>query len=166
MRPRDLRRDASTAPPGAAALPVAPASGSPSDPAPPAGPAGRGAPWWRHPLVHYLVIGGLSFVVDMGSLLLLSGPAGLPVWLAATVGYWASLLVNFGLNRRSMAGTGGRLRVQSVRYAVLLVGNFLMTLLVLQVGAGLGLPTAAAKCVAVVVATASNYVLYRRWVFA
>ena len=74
-------------------------------------------PWWRHALLTYLVIGGLSFVVDLGLLLLLSGPGGLPVWLAATVGYWTSVLVNFGLNRRSMGGGSGRLRVQSMRYA-------------------------------------------------
>jgi putative flippase GtrA len=121
---------------------------------------------WRHPFVIYLMIGGLSFVVDAGLLVLLSGPLGRPVWLAATVGYWTSVLVNFGLNRRTMAIAPGRLRGQSVRYGVLLAGNYAFTLLVLYVGVAFGVPVIVAKCVALGLCTVVNYLLYRRWVFA
>jgi len=124
------------------------------------------APWWRHGLAVYLAIGGLSFLVDAGLLLLLSGPLGVPVWLAATVGYWASVVVNFGLNRRTMATKPGRLRGQSVRYAVLLAANYGFTLLVLLLGAEFNVPVIISKCVAVGLCTIANYVLYRRWVFA
>jgi len=89
-----------------------------------------------------------------------------PVWLAATVGYWASVVVNFGLNRRTMATKPGRLRGQSVRYAVLLAANYGFTLLVLLLGAEFNVPVIISKCVAVGLCTIANYVLYRRWVFA
>lgn len=124
------------------------------------------APWWRHGLLVYLAIGVLSFMVDAGLLLLLSAPLGLPVWLAATVGYWTSVLVNFGLNRRTMATKPGRLRGQSFRYVVLLAANYGFTLLVLLLGGEFSVPVIFSKCVAVGLGTIANYVLYRRWVFA
>ncbi len=124
------------------------------------------APWWRHGLIVYLAIGGLSFIVDAGLLVLLSAALGLPVWLAATVGYWTSVLVKFGLNRRTMATKPGRLRGQSVRYAVLLAANYGFTLLVLLLGAQFSVPVIFSKCAAVGLCTIANYVLYRRWVFA
>ena len=123
-------------------------------------------PWWRHGLLVYLAIGGLSFTVDAGLLMVLSVAVGFPVWLAATVGYWTSVVVNFSLNRRTMAGLDGKLRWQSVRFAILLAANYGLTLLILSVGSEWRVPVIVSKCLAVVLAIAANFVLYRRLVFA
>lgn len=135
-----------------------------SSPAPPRpGLVGR---LTSSPLVRYLAIGGTSFVVDAGLLVLLHDVLGAPVWLAGTVGYWVGVVVNFTLNRWSMGGRQGSVRAQGIRYGVLLAANYLVTMGMLQAGAALGAPAIAAKTVAVLICTAANYVLYRRWVFA
>lgn len=113
----------------------------------------------------YLMIGGLSYVVDVGLLFLLAEVLGAPVWVAGSVSYWTGVLINFSLNRRTMS-SGGRVHAQAVRYGVLLCVNFLVTLGALQLGERLSVPVVVAKTVAVVVLTGANFGLYRRWVFA
>ena len=113
----------------------------------------------------YLMIGGLSYVVDVGLLYVLAAVVGAPVWLAGSVGYWTGVLVNFSLNRRTMS-SGGRVHTQAVRYGVLLCVNFFVTLGALQIGERLSISVVVAKTVAVVVLTGANFALYRRWVFA
>lgn len=120
----------------------------------------------RRPLLAYLVIGGLSYVVDAGLLLALSAGPGVPLWAAASAGYWTSVLVNFGLNRLvfHVAG-GGPVHRHALRYGALLALNYVVTLVVLEVGTGLGVPVLAAKTFAVALTTCWNFVLYRVWVF-
>ena len=113
----------------------------------------------------YLLIGGLSYLVDVGLLVLLADVLGAPVWVAGTLSFWIGVLVNFSLNRRTMS-SGGRVHTQAVRYGVLLCVNYLVTLGALQLGERLTVPVVVAKTVAVVVLTGANFGLYRRWVFA
>lgn len=119
----------------------------------------------RHPLVRYVLIGGLCFVIDAGLLWFCTSVLGWEVWLGATVGYWTGLLVNFTLNRTTMSQQSGRLLRQTSRYAALLAANYLITLLVLHVTAAWW-PAVVAKTVIVAASTCWNYVLYRTWVFA
>ena len=92
--------------------------------------------------------------------------AGMPVWAAATVGYWTSVVLNFLLNRSQFSAPGsGAVHRHVVRYGVLLLMNFLVTLVVLEVGTRLGLPVLVSKTAAVGLTTCWNFVLYRVWVF-
>nr|WP_297424221.1 GtrA family protein [uncultured Actinotalea sp.] len=119
----------------------------------------------RRPLVVYLAIGGLSYVVDAGLLYLLV-TAGAPLWAAASVGYWTSVVLNFALNRSVFrADSATRWHRQAVRYGVLLVVNFAATLMILQLGEAAGVPVLVSKTAAVVLTAAWNFVLYRVWVF-
>lgn len=120
----------------------------------------------RHPLVKYVVIGGLCFVIDAGLLWFCTSVLGWKVWIGATIGYWVGLLVNFTLNRTTMSQASGRLLRQTSRYAVLLGANYVITLAFLHLAGTWGLPVVAAKTIIVAASTCWNYILYRTWVFA
>ena len=120
----------------------------------------------KHPLVKYVFIGGLCFVIDAGLLWLCTSVLGWPVWLGATAGYWIGLLVNFTLNRLVMGRTTSNLMRQTTRYGTLLGVNFLITLGFLHLAASWGLAVVVAKTIIVAASTCWNYVLYRYWVFA
>jgi putative flippase GtrA len=132
--------------------------------APPPAPAAR--TFVSRALLVYVLIGGLSFVIDAGLLYVLTTFESMPVLLAGTIAYWTGVLVNFTLNRRTMAVGRGGLRRQTIRYAVLLAGNYLFTLAVLSAGTAIGAPVVVAKGIAVILCTGVNFVLYRRWVFS
>jgi putative flippase GtrA len=119
----------------------------------------------RHPLVKYISIGGLCFVIDAGLLWFCTGVLGWDVWLGATIGYWTGVLVNFTLNRTVMAREGGNLLRQTTRYGILLGFNYLVTLAFLHLTAMLGMPVVAGKTVIVAASTCWNYLLYRFWIF-
>ncbi|WP_456826069.1 GtrA family protein [Cellulomonas sp. P5_E12] len=119
----------------------------------------------RTALVRYLGAGILSYVVDTGLLLLISGPLGQPVWLAATIGFWTSVLLNFALNRATFSQDGGSTLRHGVRYAVLLAANYAVTLVIVTVGVAHGLTPFIPKTIAVGLTTITNFLLYRRWVF-
>jgi putative flippase GtrA len=158
--------DAAGGPPPPAA--VGSRSGSDAGPEPGAGSTStaRAIRLARHPLVKYLVVGGLSFVVDAGLLWLCTSALGWPVWLGASVGFWAGVLVNFSLNRLVMNRDKSKLLTQTSRYGVLLLVNYLATLGVLHLRTSWGVPIVVAKTAVVTASTCWNYVLYRLWVFA
>lgn len=121
----------------------------------------------RSGLVRFALIGGLSFLIDAGLLVLIAGPLGRPVWLAATVGFWTSVVVNFALNRAvfSDRDSRGSATAHGARYGLLLAVNYVVTLVIVQVGVAQGLPPVVPKIVAVALTMGWNLVLYRRWVF-
>lgn len=113
----------------------------------------------------YLVIGVLSVAVDVGLLVLLAELVRLPLALATAVAFLASVALNFALNR-VLAGSGGLLGGQAVRYGLLLTANLALTVVVVVSAEAAGVSYVLAKTLVVVASTMWNYVLYRRWVFA
>lgn len=120
----------------------------------------------RHSAARYVLVGGLSYLTDVGGLWLLHGVAGVPLAVATTVAYAASFAVNFGLNRRVVFPGGARMGAQLLRYVILVVANYLATMVMVLGLSGAGLNYLAAKTVTVVVLAIANYFLYRHWVFA
>lgn len=127
--------------------------------------SGRATPTGRRSLVLYVLVGGLSYVVDAGLLVLVTGPLGGPVWLGTTIGFWTSVVVNFLLNRAVFSQGDASSVSHGVRYGVLLGVNYLVTLLIVHVGTSWGLPPVVPKTFAVALTTCWNFVLYRVWVF-
>ena len=113
----------------------------------------------------YLLVGGLSYVIDVGLLVASRQVLDAPLWLATTIGFWTSVLFNFFANRW-VFGADGSAGGHAVRYAMLLGVNYLLTLGIVHVGVVLGTPAVVAKTLAVALIACSNFVLYRRWVFA
>lgn len=116
----------------------------------------------------FLLVGGLSYVVDASILLILSRVVGWPVWAAGSAGYVASIAVNFALNR-ALFHTGAPasgLGRQGLRYGSLLGANYVVTVAGLTASEALGIDLLLAKTVLVGTIAMWNFVLYRRWVFA
>lgn len=121
----------------------------------------------RRHVAGYLVVGVLTYVIDLGVLLLLRETAGAPLVVATAVGFWSSLLFNFGANRWVFSrGEAGSRASHAARYVVLLAVNFGLTLAIVSGGEALGVGVVLSKTVAVALIASSNFLLYRRWVFA
>ena len=118
-------------------------------------------------LFGYLVVGGLTVVVDLGLLGLLHEAFGAPLGVATTLAYCAAVMVNFLLNRTAMSSWGSwGLTQHALRYASLVVANYLITLAVVTAAGHVGDRYLVAKAAVVAVSTCWNFLLYRHWVFS
>jgi putative flippase GtrA len=124
------------------------------------------APGWQRQLLCYLVVGGLSVVVDVGLLVLLHESFAVPIGIATTVAFGTSLVVNFLLNRTAMSSWGSRgLTQHALRYASLVAANYVITLGVVTTVAHVSTRYVLAKLAVVAGSTSWNFLLYRHWVF-
>lgn len=121
----------------------------------------------RH-LLSYLVIGGLTVVVDIGILALLHESYGVALGAATTVAYCIAVAMNFLLNRTAMSSRGSRgLTQHALRYGSLVMANYVITLVVVTtVGHVSARWYLVAKLLVVAGSTSWNFLLYRYWVFA
>lgn len=124
---------------------------------------GRGS---RALLVRYLLIGGLSIVIDVSLLYVLHSIVGVQLGLATTIAFLTSLVFNFTCNRITMAGSETeQLMRHAFRYGLLVVANLAVTVAVVTGAQHMGVPYVAGKLAVVAASTCWNFVLYRRWVF-
>jgi D-aminopeptidase len=78
-----------------------------------------------HQLFWYLVVGGLTVVVDIGLLALLHEAYGVPLGLATTVAFCTAVAMNFLLNRTAMSSRGSQELMQhAFRYGSLVLANY------------------------------------------
>lgn len=120
---------------------------------------------WEHSAVRFLLVGGFSYVFDVGLLILLHGVLDVPLAAATSVSFISTLLVNFGLNRIFAFQDTGLVGGALTRYLVLVLVNYGTTLLLVTGLTALGMSYVAAKTVAVILNAVMNYEAYRRWVF-
>ncbi|HET9649632.1 MAG TPA: GtrA family protein [Microlunatus sp.] len=115
----------------------------------------------------YLVVGGLTVVVDIGLLALLHESFRVPLGVATTVAFCTAVVVNFLLNRTAMSSWGSRgLTQHALRYGLLVVANYVITLAVVTTAGHVGDRYLVAKVAVVAASTLWNFLLYRNWVFA
>ncbi len=119
----------------------------------------------RGAFVRFVAVGVLSAGVDTGALVALRELVGLPLALATSVAFALTLAVNFGLNMGFVFGVSGRLAGRLARYGVLVVVNYLLTMLLVLGIAALGVDYVLAKLIAVACCAMVNFVAYRHWVF-
>ena len=113
----------------------------------------------------YLAVGGLSVIIDAGTLWLLYDVAHQHLWLATSAGFWLSFAFNFAANKylTFSATTGGRR--QLMRYAVLVAVSYSSNLAIVTGLVALGLPAVVGKLIAVALLVVVNFGAYRYWVF-
>lgn len=115
-------------------------------------------------VVRFLLVGGLSFVVDFGGLWLLHVPFGVPAGVASVIAFVASFFVNFFLQKlftfKSQVGTTRAL----VLYIILSIMNTIATGLFVG-GLTPLLGWVWAKVVSVIVISAWNYFAYKYVIF-
>lgn len=123
-------------------------------------------PRLQRQLFYYLVVGGLTVVVDIGLLGLLHESYGVPLGVATTVAFCTAVMVNFLLNRTAMSSCGSSgLTQHALRYGSLVVANYVITLAVVTTAGHVGNRYLVAKVAVVAVSTLWNFLLYRHWVF-
>jgi putative flippase GtrA len=119
----------------------------------------------RHSAVRFVLVGGVSFLIDEGILWLMHGVLNLWLPLATVIGYAASFVVNFALNRSWSFGADGDMKQHLRRYLSLVAGNLVLTVVGVSALTALGMPYLVSKVVIAAVVAAINYVAYRLWVF-
>jgi putative flippase GtrA len=119
----------------------------------------------RHSAVRFLVVGGFSWLVDLGVLLLLVA-LGVPVWLSAAIAWSTGFITNYALNRVWSFGAAAPWRASAWRYLVLAGANAGTTVVVLELADRWGADLTITKTILTIILAAVNYFAYRFWVFA
>lgn len=119
----------------------------------------------RTALGRFLAVGVLSVTVDTCALVVLREWLALPLAAATTAAFSLTLAVNFSLNMGFVFDVRGRLAGRLARYGLLVVVNYVLTLLLVLGIAALGVHYVLAKLIAVASCAALNFVAFRHWVF-
>jgi putative flippase GtrA len=109
----------------------------------------------------YLVIGGTSFALDLGLLIVFKRYLGIGVYIAATLSYVLALIYNFYLNRGWTFGARGGLQVHMALYALLVFINYFITLALLAWLGKLGIHYEVAKIISIMPILGWNYIAYK-----
>ncbi len=123
----------------------------------------------HHPAPRFLVVGFVTFLVDIGSLELLHGVLHVGLALSTVVAYAIAFSVNFFASRQwtfKTTALGTKARRQMVRYLVLVGINLCLTLLIVLGLSSVGVPYLLAKVISVCIIAVGNFFAYRHWVFA
>lgn len=121
---------------------------------------------YQHKLMRYLFVGGTTFMIDFGLLVLLHGYLDLNLQLAASISYWTSILYNFTLNRNWTFSTSEKkaLHKHVMAYGILLACNYVFTIAFVSLGSQF-MNYTIAKTLAVMIQTLWTYRIYKNIIF-
>lgn len=121
---------------------------------------------YEHSLVRYVAIGGTTFALDFCLLIFLHAALHLPLLIAASVSYWASIAFNFLANRFwTFGATERNIAHHAFGYGILLGINFLFTLGFIGIATHFGMVYTLAKVLAVAVQMSWTYLAYKKIIF-
>lgn len=120
----------------------------------------------KHRVVRFLIVGGLSFVIDLGLLIVLHEAIGVAIWIATPVAFLTSLVFNFLLQRGFAFRATNAVPVSAVKYGLLVLFNVLATDVIVYLFAGTELTYATGKVVSTAVTMVWNFFIYKYWIFA
>lgn len=115
--------------------------------------------------VRYLIVGGLSFAVDFGLLVLLREVFRWDVGIASATAFLSSLVFNFAVQRKFSFESAHKTHVSMIRYGILVVANTLATVLIVQLLMPTVLGYLGGKVISTAAMTIWNFFLYQHWVF-
>lgn len=122
-----------------------------------------------HPAPKYLVTGTVTFLIDIGSLKVLHGIAGMPLVPALLVAFSIAFAFNFTVSRQwtfARSARDGQAHRQFIRYLILVTINLLSTVVIVAGFSAIGLNYLIAKVVAGGINACGNFFAYRHWIFA
>ena len=121
-----------------------------------------------HNLVRYILVGGGSYVIEMGLILFLTYIAHVNPVLSVGIAFWVGLVISFVLQKIVAFGDTSKskrqLTTQTIQYAVLVGVNYLFTLLFVWATTAL-IGIFFARTIALAITTAWNYVIYSKVIF-
>jgi putative flippase GtrA len=115
-------------------------------------------------VARYLLTGGVTFLVDLGLLVLLHGVLGMPVAPATALAYAGAIAVNFFTNSTWTFAAGAH-SVAFLRYMAVIVANLLAAVVIVDLLVRAGAFYVLAKTVATVASTLWTYPISRLWVY-
>ncbi|MDJ0337577.1 GtrA family protein [Cryobacterium sp. PH31-O1] len=121
---------------------------------------------FRHSVVRYLIIGGMSFLIDIGLLALFYQVFGWQLWLATGSAFLLTFVFNYSLQRAFSFGSDAGHGRTLLRYLVLLGANTLATIGIVWVVDLSAFGWSVGKIAATIITTGWNYFIFRYWVFA
>lgn len=121
---------------------------------------------YRHRFMRYLAVGGTTFMLDEGLLILLHGKFNIWLPLATFVAYIVSFVYNFSLNRwwSFSAAEANSLRRHIVPYTALFIFNLVFTVVAVSLLSHV-MNYALAKPLVVIAQTTWNYFIYKNYIF-
>ncbi len=121
---------------------------------------------YRHHFVRYLLVGGTTFIIDFGLLVILHGHFKLNLGASTSVAYWISIMYNFTLNRYWTfdAREKDSLARHITTYFILLIFNYLFTVTFVSI-VGTHINYIIAKALAVAIQMTWTYPVYKKYIF-
>jgi putative flippase GtrA len=121
---------------------------------------------YRHHFVRYLVVGGSTFVLDFGTLVLLHGKLGFGIAASTSVAYWLSIIYNFILNRYWTFDAREKESLQRhiTTYFMLLIVNYFFAVTFVSFMSD-HINYIYAKAIAVIIQMIWTYPVYKKLIF-
>lgn len=116
-------------------------------------------------VVRFVIVGGLSFALDLGILAILHGGFGVDLWIATPIAFVTSLVFNFLFQRLFTFRASSHRAVSAAKYLLLVFFNIVVSDLIVTGFDSQGWSYVAGKVTATVMTTVWNYLLYRHWIF-
>jgi putative flippase GtrA len=121
---------------------------------------------YRHHFTRYLVVGGTTFIIDFGLLVLFHGKFGFNIAVATSISYWTSIIYNFILNRYWTfdAREKESLKRHLSIYFFLLLANYLFAVIFVSYMSH-HISYIIAKAIAVLIQMIWTYPVYQKVIF-
>ena len=116
-------------------------------------------------LVRYVVVGGFSFAVDVGTLWFFHGIVGISLPIATALAFGSAFLINFYVNRAWTFGRTDSGPMALVRYIVLVAANLVLVEIGVNGLVALGLDYRISRAICTAALVPVNFLVMRAWVF-
>jgi len=116
-------------------------------------------------LARFIIVGGVSFVIDLGLLMLLHEVFLVDLLVATPVAFLTSLAFNYALQRVFTFRAENGKSVSFIKYCLLVAFNTVAVDLIVNFADWLGAGYQVGKVVATILTTAWNFLLYKHWIF-
>lgn len=113
----------------------------------------------------FLIIGILSFGIDLGTLTALSQIFGVDLWIATPIAFIVSLIFNFWAQRVFTFQATNNASASFLKYGTLVVFNIFATDVIVNAFDAFGPGYAVGKVCATISTMVWNYLLYKYWIF-
>lgn len=122
---------------------------------------------YDHTVVRYIVVGGGSFVIELCLLLFLHEAVGLQRTVATAISFWFAIIISFLLQKllafKDYRKEINRLSKQGLFYGLLIVFNYIFTLIVVSIFSEEYL--IFSRILAITLVTFWNYFVYKKVIF-
>ncbi|MEC5198041.1 putative flippase GtrA [Arthrobacter sp. PL16] len=119
----------------------------------------------RGEALRFLFVGGLSFLIDFGLLVLLHEVLDLGLIIATPAAFLTSLVANYALQRRYAFKATTGLGPSAVKYLAAVAFNTVAASLIVAGSEQIGLGYQVGKVLSTALMTVWNFFLYKHWIF-